>query len=102
MTQVLLPVLQEASRNLVMLGLLIGNLRDPLGRQEINRRARVGHQDRRVSGDDDLGTLSLDQLIDDAEESQLAVRRQRRFGLVEDVETVSEKAMQRHREERLA
>ena len=67
----------------------------------VDAGARAGEQDRRVGGDDELGT-ALRRARDRGQHGERAGHRERGLGLVEDVEALAGEAVGGEREERLA
>jgi hypothetical protein len=68
--------------HLVMLGLIIVDPLDALGRETVNGRIWVGHQDWRMRRDDELGIV-LNQVVNACQDGELALRRERGFGFIE-------------------
>jgi hypothetical protein len=58
----------------------------------IDSCAWEGHQQRRVACDDKLAFAIVDHLLQEAKQGELPHRRQRRFGLIEKVETAGNEA----------
>src|SRR5581483_221716 len=97
-----LATFEEGARHLEVLGRFVGDLLDPVARQMENRRLGVSHDDRRVRRDEELRAAPPHVLVDEREERELSLRRERGLGLVEDVEPLAAAAIVREREEALA
>ena len=80
----------------------IGDGRDRHLVEGQDRRAREGHQDRRVGHDDALCASLLDDLAEHRQERELTQRRERRLGLVEEVQAVRDESGLEEVEESLA
>ena len=85
-------VIQKPPGHLVVLRLLIVHQADARFIQEIDPRPRVGHQDGRVGGDNELG-LHPHQLVHLPQQRQLPGGRQSRLRLVQEVEAVTAEAV---------
>jgi hypothetical protein len=86
---------------LVVLRIAIGNLLDGVTIETEQHRARIGQDDWRMRGDQELRTCGPSQVVNDLQERELALRRERRFGFVEDEHALLE-AVCEQRQERLA
>ena len=92
---------QEVAGDPVMLGLLVGDALDAGGRKLIDERVGIGHQDRRMGGDDELRFFQH-QVVDAGDDRKLAFGRERGLGLVQQIEAIAAEAVQHQREEGFA
>ena len=81
--------------------LFVGFTLDAVFIDPVHPGIRVSHEDGGMRGDNELRAL-FSELVHAGEYSQLALRRERRFGLVEDVETLAVKAVHDEGEKRFA
>src|SRR5688572_13377076 len=77
-----LPPAEELPHDLVMLGVLVRHFADSVIVEQQDRRARIGHEHRRVGGDDEL-RAGPDEIVNAHEHRQLPHRRKRCLRLVE-------------------
>ena len=84
-----------------MFCLRVGDFADAVGVELVNAGVRVGQDDRRVGGDDEL-PAAADVAVQQREKLQLPRGRQRGLWLVQEVQAVVPEAVDEEREERLA
>jgi hypothetical protein len=84
-----------------MLGLFVFDALNAVGPKLVNPSVRVGHDDRRVGGDDEL-RAALQEVVDEPEGGELARRAEGCLGLVEEVEPVAPEPVLQQGDERLA
>src|SRR5436190_10704204 len=92
---------EERASEIVLLGVRVRALLDPVLREDVDERARIPEQDRRVRRDEEL-RAPFGQLVYPPHQRELAAHGERRLGLVEDVEPAAEETLEHEREERLA
>ena len=88
MFQGLLRAIQERAGHAVMFRIFVFYLLQTALREFVDGGVRVGHDDRRVGGDDEL-RLPLDQLVHRRQEGELSLRGESRFRFVEQIEAVT-------------
>ena len=98
-----LAVGQEVPGDQVVIGLLVLDPAQPAaGVEVIDHGPRVRHHDRRMGRHQELRVVPLDQVVHPGQQRKLAVGRQRRLGLIQDVEAVAAEAVANQGQERLA
>src|SRR6266446_3314081 len=94
-------VIQEILRDLVVLGFLIGDLADAALAEFVNPGLRIREEDGRMRRDNKLAVM-IDQSMQKREDGQLALWRERRLRLVEQVDAVALQPICEQREEGFA
>lgn len=92
------PAIHKFLRNHVMIRFLQARLFHPFGSQLVDDGIRIGHNNRRMRGNNKLRVF-LDQVMDASEQRHLAKRGQRRFRLVHDIKPLAAEAVQKRRKE---
>src|SRR5258706_1066460 len=90
MLEVPLRRVQEVTHDEVVLGFAIGDLPDGITVEAEENCARVAQEDGGVRRDEKLRVAWPLEFVDDPEERKLTLWRERRLGLVEDVDTLFE------------
>jgi len=94
----LLVAVEKIAGDAEMLGLFVFDGMNAVLTELVNHGVGVGHDDGRVGGDDELGAFA-DEIVDEGEGTQLALRGEGGFGLVEDVEAVAVQSIRQQRKE---
>ena len=95
-----LPVIHKVLRNLKMFRILVIHPGYTLITETVDGRVGVGEEQGGVGCYDKLGRL-LYKLVNTAYGRQLPGRRKRRFGLIQNVDAIPEKAVHQKREKGL-
>src|SRR6266446_1063865 len=90
MLEISLRRIQEITRDAIVLGLTVCDLSDRIAVQAEENRARVAEDDGGVRRNEELGVSGPLELMDDPEERQLPLRRERGLWLIEDVDSLLE------------
>ena len=92
---------EEVAGDTEVFGVLVFDAFDSFFDEEIDIAVGIGHEDRGVGGDDELGMVA-DEVVDAGEDAHLAGGRQGGFGFVEDVNALAAEAMQQEGKEGFA
>ena len=84
---------------IVMLSFCVGDFGNAAFGKLVDPRVRIRQQDRRMRGDDQL-RLMMNQPVQQRQHAQLALRRERRFRFVQQIDAVPLEPMLQQRQKR--
>jgi hypothetical protein len=86
---------EKVARDQEVFRIAIADLTDALSIEIVEHGTRVAQENRRMGRYEELRMPRCCEVVDDLQERELSLRRQRRFRLIQDVETCSERLANR-------
>ena len=92
---------QKGMHHLIVFSFFISHFRHTFGIELISRCSRIGHQDGRVSSDEELRVVG-NKVVDSRQSGELTLRRQGRFRFIKQIKPFSAESVHQECRERFA